>query len=106
MDKIFFNFNELYRFIFLKFETLWASLSATTQQVGIADLTASTASGAVPLVDYSGKTSSLYMQQPQQSLSSGDMIIKICPISFTHRKAQRYFIANWKFRFQFSIKTA
>jgi len=33
---------------FLKFETLWATLSATTQQVGIADLTASTASDAVP----------------------------------------------------------
>jgi hypothetical protein len=30
-------------FDFLKFETLWASLLATTQQVGIADLTASTA---------------------------------------------------------------
>ena len=41
-------FSEFYRFIFLKFETLWASLSATTQQVGIADLTASTALDAVP----------------------------------------------------------
>jgi hypothetical protein len=33
---------------FLKFEALWASLSASTQQVGIADLSASTASDAVP----------------------------------------------------------
>jgi hypothetical protein len=33
---------------FLKFETLWASLKATTQQVGIADLTASSASDVVP----------------------------------------------------------
>ncbi len=43
-----FIFNELSLFIFLKFETLWASLSATTQQVGIADLAASTVSDAVP----------------------------------------------------------
>jgi len=43
-----FIFMEFYRFIFLKFETLWASLSATNQQVGIADLIASTASDAAP----------------------------------------------------------
>jgi hypothetical protein len=47
---------------FLKSETLWASLLATPQQVGIADLTLSTASDAVSLfctVNYSGTTSSL-----------------------------------------------
>jgi hypothetical protein len=42
-SHFFLLFNESYRFIFLKFETLWASLSATTQHVGLADLTASTA---------------------------------------------------------------
>ena len=33
--------------IFLKFETLWASLSASTQQIDIADLTAFNALDAV-----------------------------------------------------------
>ena len=33
---------------FLKFETLWSSLSASTPHVELADLTASTASDAVP----------------------------------------------------------
>jgi hypothetical protein len=51
-------FNEFCRFIFLKFETLWSSLLATPQQVGIADLAASTASDAIPHDD-SGMTSSL-----------------------------------------------
>jgi len=36
-------FNELSLLYFLKFETLWASLSASTQQVGIADFTESAA---------------------------------------------------------------
>jgi hypothetical protein len=49
---------EFYRSIFLKFETLWSSLLATPQQVGIADLTASTASDVAPHDD-SGTTSSL-----------------------------------------------
>jgi hypothetical protein len=41
-------FKEFYRFIFLTFETLWASLSAMPQHVGLADLTASTVLDAVP----------------------------------------------------------
>jgi hypothetical protein len=39
---------EFYLFLFFKFETFWASLKATTQQVGLADLTASTVLDAVP----------------------------------------------------------
>ena len=39
---------EFYLFIFLNFETLWASHKATPQQVGLADLTASTVLDAVP----------------------------------------------------------
>ncbi len=65
-----FLMNSIY--IFLKFETLWASLLATPQQVGTADLTPPEADQMASRIgNYSGTPSSLYLRQPRQSLNLG-----------------------------------
>ena len=56
-----------------EFGTLWASLSATTQHGGLADIVPLAAGRQMPsrIGNYSEKTSSLYLRQSRQSLNLG-----------------------------------